>query len=114
MFNMLRMSCWFAAGGTFAMYSLLCRHARISAFSRAEGHEKPGAAGNIGPAAAPGSGSILERSRAMQKALLAVVLIGTAFMMCDGVLSPAASGMPLTVHWAESIRHALCCAEHAP
>ncbi len=28
----------------------------------------------------------------MQKALLAVVLIGTAFMMCDGVLSPAASG----------------------
>ena len=96
------------------MYSLLCRHARISAFSRAEEHEKPGAAGNIGPAAAPGSGSILERSRAMQKALLAVVLIGTAFMMCDGVLSPAASGMLLPVHWAESIRHALCCAEHAP
>ena len=97
------------------MYSLLCRHARISAFSRAEDQEKPSASsGSTGPAAAPGSGSVLERSRAMQKALLAVVLIGTAFMMCDGVLSPAASGMPLTVHWAESIRHALCCAEHAP
>ena len=90
------------------MYSLLCRHARISAFSRADEHEKPGASGSLGPAAEPGSGSILERSRAMQKALLAVVLIGTAFMMCDGVLSPAASGLPLTVPWAQSMRHALC------
>ena len=114
--NMQRLPCWVAAGGTFAMYSLLCRHARISAFSRAEEQETPGAAGGIGPVAtrgsAPGSSSILERSRAMQKALLAVVLIGTAFMMCDGVLSPAASGMPLTVHWAESIKHALCSAGH--
>ena len=94
------------------MYSLLCRHARISAFSRAEEHEKPGAAGSVGPVVAHGSSSILERSRAMQKALLAVVLVGTAFMMCDGVLSPAASGMPLTVHGAESLRPALCCAGH--
>ena len=83
------------------MYSLLCRHARISAFSRAEEHEKPNAAGSLGPVVAPGSSSVLERSRAMQKALLAVVLIGTAFMMCDGVLSPAASGLPMTTHWAE-------------
>ena len=83
------------------MYSLLCRHARISAFSRGDEHERPSATGSIGPAAEPGSGSILERSRAMQKALLAVVLIGTAFMMCDGVLSPAASGVHMTIYWAD-------------
>lgn len=82
------------AGGTFAMYSLLCRHARISAFSQADEDAKPGNSLHTSrsrelPA---GKGSVLERSRPMQKALLAVVLIGTAFMMCDGVLSPAASG----------------------
>lgn len=76
------------------MYSLLCRHARISAFSRVnEDDAKPGSSAGTGSSGAePRSGSLLERSRPMQKALLAVVLIGTAFMMCDGVLSPAASG----------------------
>ena len=75
------------------MYSLLCRHARISAFSRVnEDDAKPGSLAGEANEAEPGKGSLLERSRPMQKALLAVVLIGTAFMMCDGVLSPAASG----------------------
>ena len=81
------------------MYSLLCRHARISAFSRVnEDDAKPGSSAGTGSEAVPSSSSLLERSRPMQKALLAVVLIGTAFMMCDGVLSPAASG-GLT-HWS--------------
>ena len=75
------------------MYSLLCRHARISAFSRVNDDDaKPGSSAGTGSEAEPGSSGLLERSRPMQKALLAVVLIGTAFMMCDGVLSPAASG----------------------
>ena len=82
------------AGGTIAMYSLLCRHARINAFSQVE--EEDAKTGTATPADAQrcssSSSSLLEHSRPMQKALLGVVLIGTAFMMCDGVLSPAASG----------------------
>ena len=75
------------------MYSLLCRHAKISAFSRVrEDCAKPGSSAGAADVSKPGSRSLLERSRPMQKALLAVVLIGTAFMMCDGALSPAASG----------------------
>ena len=73
------------------MYSLLCRHARISAFSRVQ-EDDEAKTGNAVDQAASGTSSLLERSRPMQKAVLAVVLIGTAFMMCDGVLSPAASG----------------------
>ncbi len=87
------------------MYSLLCRHARINAFN--QGHEDDGgvpegskfaplAAGAVGPGG-PGRSRALERSRPLQKALLAVVLLGTAFMFCDGVLSPAASGGALLV-----------------
>lgn len=83
------------AGGTIAMYSLLCRHARINAFSQLE--EEDTKTGTATPddaqrCSSSSSSSLLERSRPMQKALLGVVLIGTAFMMCDGVLSPAASG----------------------
>ena len=75
------------------MYSLLCRHARISAFRKVhEDDAKPGSSAGPADGPEPGSRSLLERSRPMQKALLAVVLIGTAFMMCDGVLSPATSG----------------------
>ena len=75
------------------MYSLLCRHARINAFSQVEEEDaKTGTATPDDAQRCSSSSSLLERSRPMQKALLGVVLIGTAFMMCDGVLSPAASG----------------------
>jgi KUP system potassium uptake protein len=80
------------AGGTIAMYSLLCRHARINSFGQVE--EEDAKTGTVASDDAQrcNSGSLLERSRPMQKALLGVVLVGNAFMMCDGVLSPAASG----------------------
>ncbi|BDA48595.1 Potassium transporter 23 [Coccomyxa sp. Obi] len=39
----------------------------------------------------PNRGRWLELSKPLQKALLGVVLLGTAFMFCDGILSPAAS-----------------------
>lgn len=83
------------------MYSLLCRHARITAISPELSAEEDAAApegAKAGTSCAlqrmqrSAAGRLLERSRAAQKALLGVVLLGTAMMFCDGVLSPAASG----------------------
>lgn len=79
------------------MYSLLCRHAKINAFN--QGHDDDGGVpeGSKFAPLSPGvprRGRTLERSRLLQKALLGAVLLGTAFMFCDGVLSPAASGSP--------------------
>jgi hypothetical protein len=77
------------------MYSLLCRHAHISDFNQGQeedGGIPEGSKFAAKPLGAPQPGRALERSRPLQKALLGVVLLGTAFMFCDGVLSPAASG----------------------
>ena len=81
------------------MYSLLCRHARITAISpelSAEGAApegaKAGASCALQRVQRSAVGRLLERNRGAQKALLGVVLLGTAMMFCDGVLSPAASG----------------------
>ncbi len=78
------------------MYSLLCRHARISAFNQVpEGEDAVGADGILAEqqCAQPKRARWLERSKPLQKALLGIVLLGTAFMFCDGILSPAASGV---------------------
>lgn len=77
------------------MYSLLCRHARISAFNQVpEGEEAAPADGILADQQSPPPNRArwLERSKPLQKALLGIVLLGTAFMFCDGILSPAASG----------------------
>lgn len=77
------------------MYSLLCRHARISVFNQvSEGEDALTGVSKPAEQQVAGSnrGRWLERSKALQKALLGIVLLGTAFMFCDGVLSPSASG----------------------
>lgn len=82
------------------MYSLLCRHVRITSIAPELGED----CAHLEDAKSGGTtcalqrvqhsavGRFLEESRAAQKALLGVVLLGTAMMFCDGVLSPAASG----------------------
>lgn len=87
-------------GGTFALYSLLCRHARVSLMPNTqladedltqytmndeivEINKK-----NVGSRLK----SLLEKHRVLQRVLLVLALIGTCMVIGDGVLTPAISG----------------------
>jgi KUP system potassium uptake protein len=86
-------------GGTFALYSLLCRHARLSSLPNCQvadedlsEYTKDGIEsdrGNIGWRLK----STLEKYRVLQRLLLVLALIGTCMVIGDGVLTPAISGI---------------------
>ena len=84
-------------GGTFALYSLLCRHANVktipnqhrkdeelTTYSRSKFHEQSFAAKTKG---------WLERQSSRKNALLILVLVGTSMVVGDGILTPAISGI---------------------
>ncbi|XP_010533096.1 PREDICTED: potassium transporter 6-like [Tarenaya hassleriana] len=85
-------------GGTFALYSLLCRHARVNSLPNCQladeeliEYKKD----SIGSAPKSGFGaglkSTLEKHRVLQRILLVLALIGTCMVIGDGVLTPAIS-----------------------
>ncbi|PSS28640.1 Potassium transporter like [Actinidia chinensis var. chinensis] len=84
-------------GGTFALYSLICRHARVNSLPNCQladeelsTYKKDIAAPN--PTTFGSSlKSTLERHRILQKCLLVLALIGTCMVIGDGVLTPAIS-----------------------
>ncbi|KAI3452406.1 hypothetical protein Pfo_009071 [Paulownia fortunei] len=84
-------------GGTFALYTLLCRHARVSTLPNGQladedlyEYKKDGiASGNRGLGLR--LRSTLEKHRMLQKMLLTLALIGTCMVIGDGVLTPAIS-----------------------
>nr|XP_011463380.1 PREDICTED: potassium transporter 6-like isoform X1 [Fragaria vesca subsp. vesca] len=87
-------------GGTFALYSLLCRHARLSSLPNCQSadeelsdYKKESDARSLKPNSSFGSGlkSTLERHRVLQRFLLVLALIGACFVIGDGVLTPAIS-----------------------
>ncbi|KAL8143198.1 hypothetical protein V2J09_016230 [Rumex salicifolius] len=82
-------------GGTFALYSLLCRHARVNTipnqhrtdeelttYSRNAVHEKSFAAKTK---------RWLEGTRSRKNCLLLLVLVGTCMVIGDGILTPVIS-----------------------
>lgn len=84
-------------GGTFALYSLLCRHAKIhtipnqhrtdedlTTYSRNAFHEHSYAAKTK---------RWLEKYASRKHALLVLVLVGTCMVIGDGILTPAISGI---------------------
>ncbi|KAL6577866.1 Potassium transporter 6 [Orobanche minor] len=86
-------------GGTFALYSLLCRHARVnllpnsqvadedlSAYKKDISSIKPEPS-NFGARLK----SILEQYRVLQRFLLLLALLGACMVIGDGVLAPAIS-----------------------
>lgn len=86
-------------GGTFALYSLLCRHARVSSLPNCQVADEEISdykKDSIGLAPNTGLGSslksTLERHRVLQRFLLVLALIGTCMVIGDGVLTPALSG----------------------
>nr|GMC73430.1 potassium transporter 8-like [Ipomoea batatas] len=84
-------------GGTFALYSLLCRHARVSTLPNGQvadedlfEYKKDGI-----HSANKGLGlslrSTLEKHQWLRRILLVLALIGTCMVIGDGVLTPAIS-----------------------
>ncbi|XWS68974.1 hypothetical protein CRYUN_Cryun04dG0139800 [Craigia yunnanensis] len=85
-------------GGTFALYSLLCRHARVNSLPNCQladeeliEYKKDGI--GLAPKSSFGSSlkSALEKHRVLQRFLLVLALIGTCMVIGDGILTPAIS-----------------------
>ncbi|KAF5726756.1 potassium transporter 6-like [Tripterygium wilfordii] len=85
-------------GGTFALYSLLCRHARVNSLPSCQIADEelyefkkdrisPDPKSNYSSKLK----SSLERHKVLQKILLLLALIGTCMVIGDGVLTPAIS-----------------------
>ncbi|BFG26842.1 hypothetical protein CerSpe_131160 [Prunus speciosa] len=85
-------------GGTFALYSLLSRHARVSSLPNCQladeelsEYTKDGVVSASNSAFGSSLKSTLEKHRVLQKVLLILALIGTCMVIGDGVLTPAIS-----------------------
>ncbi|KAI3817560.1 hypothetical protein L1987_11355 [Smallanthus sonchifolius] len=84
-------------GGTFALYSLLCRHARVSSLPNCQlaDEELSSYRKEIPKLALTSFGlrlkSILEKYRVLQRFLLVLALVGACMVIGDGVLTPALS-----------------------
>uniref|UniRef100_A0A1J3HKK3 Potassium transporter n=1 Tax=Noccaea caerulescens TaxID=107243 RepID=A0A1J3HKK3_NOCCA len=82
-------------GGTFALYSLLCRHAKLSLLPNQQAADEELSAYKSGPSTDTGTSSpfkrILEKHKRLRTALLLLVLFGAAMLIGDGVLTPAIS-----------------------
>lgn len=85
-------------GGTFALYSLLCRHARVSSLPNCQlaDEELSTYKKEIIPNLALTSfgsrlKSTLEKHRVLQRFLLVLALVGACMVIGDGVLTPALS-----------------------
>ncbi|XAR71185.1 hypothetical protein NMG60_11028335 [Bertholletia excelsa] len=84
-------------GGTFALYSLLCRYARVSTLPNCQLADEDLSEYRLDGLVSADKGicsslrTTLEKHRILQKVLLALALIGTCMVIGDGVLTPAIS-----------------------
>ncbi|XP_024527585.1 potassium transporter 10 isoform X1 [Selaginella moellendorffii] len=82
-------------GGTFALYSLICRHVKVNTISNQ--HPTDRELTTYSFRAVPEKSHAhkvkvaLEKSQTLQKILLVLVLLGTSMVIGDGMLSPAIS-----------------------
>lgn len=82
-------------GGTFALYSLLCRHAKLSILPNEEDTDKELSSYAIEGSADTWQSTVLkslfEKYPKFRSALLIFVLLGTCMAIGDGILTPAIS-----------------------
>ncbi|KAL9226322.1 hypothetical protein vseg_002151 [Gypsophila vaccaria] len=85
-------------GGTFALYSLLCRHARVNSLPNGQLADEDLSEYKKDVVVTPHQTtlgarlkSILEKHRVLQRFLLVLALIGACMVIGDGVLTPAIS-----------------------
>lgn len=84
-------------GGTFALYSLICRRVRVGLLpgvgdSSAADELKEQRDGALLPPPASSVRTALQQRRELQWLLLLFALLGTSMVIGDGVLTPAVSG----------------------
>lgn len=86
----------YGAGGTFALYSLLCRHAKLSILPNQEAaDEELSSYVTEGPTDTSQSSALklfFDKKENFRKGMLIFVLLGTCMAIGDGVLTPAISG----------------------
>jgi KUP system potassium uptake protein len=86
----------FEAGGPFALYSLLCRHAKVSLLpAQQDIDEKLSTYTRREPDQNQRGSSLkkfLEKGRKVRTCLLVLVLLGSSMVIGDGILTPAISG----------------------
>ncbi|KAK3041774.1 hypothetical protein RJ639_000290 [Escallonia herrerae] len=85
-------------GGTFALYSLLCRHAKVSSLPSCQlvdeelsAYKKDTFTGPNATAFGSRLKSTLEKHRVLQRFLLVLALLGACMVIGDGILTPAIS-----------------------
>ncbi|KAF5725599.1 potassium transporter 4 [Tripterygium wilfordii] len=82
-------------GGTFALYSLLCRHAKLSLLPNQQAADEELSAYKYGPSTQNVASSSFKRffdkHKKLRTALLVVVLFGACMVIGDGVFTPAMS-----------------------
>ncbi|KAL0452869.1 UNVERIFIED_CONTAM: Potassium transporter 4 [Sesamum latifolium] len=82
-------------GGTFALYSLLCRHGKFSLLPNQQAADEELSAYKYGPRGQSSSSvslkRFLEKHKKLRTALLLVVLLGAGMVIGDGVVTPAMS-----------------------
>lgn len=92
-------------GGTFALYSLICRHAKLSLLPNRQAADEALSTYILEhpPEKKNSSGikTYLERHKGFHTALLIVVLLGTCMVIGDGLLTPAISGNLFQVHFID-------------
>lgn len=89
--------CAISKGGTFALYSLICRHAKVSLLPNQLPSDARISSFRLKVPSAELERSLkikerLESSHTLKKLLLMLVLAGTSMVMADGVVTPAMSG----------------------
>lgn len=85
------------SGGTFALYSLICRHAKVSLIPNQLPSDARISSFRLKVPSPELERSLkikerLENSYALKKLLLMLVLLGTSMVIADGVVTPAMSG----------------------
>lgn len=85
------------AGGTFALYSLICRNARVSLLPNQLRSDTRISSFQLQVPSVELERSLkikerLETSSMLKKLLLMLVLFGTSMVIADGVVTPAMSG----------------------
>ncbi|KAJ7971798.1 Potassium transporter [Quillaja saponaria] len=82
-------------GGTFALYSLLCRHAKFNLLPNQQAADEELSSYKYGPSSLSVASSqlknFLEKHKRLRTTLLIVVLFGACMVIGDGVLTPAIS-----------------------
>lgn len=86
------------AGGTFALYSLLCRHSKMGLLKASYDSQEDISSGAPQSITKETSTSLLlneffHKHRSSRIALLLVVLLGTSMVIGDGILTPTMSGI---------------------